>query len=81
MTKKLGRPESMLTIRAQEVFESLCEQATVGQSTSWLELMIDHKLSVSSLARILRKLEYNGQIVRRCGRGGIRNEYIIKEEK
>ena len=78
MANRRGR-KSLLALKTQAVFESLREQAKVGCSPSWLEMMIDYRLSVSSLARILRKLEFDGRIVRHCGRGNVRNEYIIKE--
>jgi DNA-binding Lrp family transcriptional regulator len=69
----------MLATKTRGVLETLREQARVGRSPSWLEMMMDYKLSVSSLARILRKLEFDGQIVRRCGHGNVRNKYIIKD--
>jgi len=81
MANKRGR-RSMLAIKTKGVLETLREQARGGWSPSRLELMIDYKLSGSSLARILSKLEFDGRIVRQCGRGTIRNEYIIiKEDK
>lgn len=77
--KKRGR-KSMFNVKAGRVFEALRNRSTAGPP-SWLELMMDYKLSVSSLARIMRKLETEGKIMRMPGRGTIRNEYIITEVK